>query len=388
VVNTALLTTAVQEYINANLDSDLKTLIFKKSPFLEVSMQELVAQIQAKKIAFKKLPAYYNTANIVYPPKLNLEQASSQTTAIYKANLMSGQQAADLTGGYGIDSYFISKSFATLDYFEHSSTLSQIAAHNFKQLGAHNIQVHNQDGITGAQNSNYDWIYVDPDRRSTGEKAFRLNQCSPDLTQELTPLLKQTNQLLIKTSPILDIHQALQDLPGVKEVHALAVQGELKELLFVIVRAKVSAPLLKAVDCTTSKTNVLEARYNAQPTATYGMPAKYLYIPNAAIMKLQLFGTVANTFALEKLHEHTHFYTSDTLVDFPGRVFTIKNVLGYNKKTMNSFTGTAALLIARNFPLTVAQLRKRWKLADKEGIYLIFTTLVDGNKVVLECELN
>ncbi len=386
-MNPAILDAAVQEYIDANLEANLKTLVFKSSPFKLITMPELVAQIAAKKIAVKKLPEYFNTKNIIYPPKKNLEQSSSQLTAVYKASLIQGTTAADITGGYGIDSYFVSKSFKSFDYYEHQPDLCKIAKHNFNQLNASAINVINMDGLAGIANKNYDWIYCDPDRRSSGKKAFRFEDCSPDLSTDLEKIMARCNSLLVKTSPLLDITQALKTLSGVTAIHALAVKGELKELLFVVSNQVTTTIDLFAVDCTANKTWTVSSELGEQAQVTLSMPEKYLYIPNAAIMKLQLFGNICAKYKLHKLHKHSHFFTNNTIIAFPGRTFKVLEVLPYTKNSMKAIQGGDYLVIARNFPQSVAQLRKRWKLHDKGSNYLVFTTLTNGNKAVLKCEM-
>lgn len=387
-MNKALLNPEVQEFIESHLTTDLNKLIFKASPFKAISMSEIVAQIAAKKTAVKKLPSYAITSGIIYPPKKNLEQASSEDTALYKASLISGSRAADLTGGFGIDSYFIGKQVTQLAYFELNQDLSELAAHNFEQLGLSNIEVFNKDGLKGIANTNYDWIYLDPDRRSTGKKAFILQDCAPDVTQIENYLLKHSKQILIKTSPVLDLHQTLKDLQNVSQVHAVASGGELKELLFILNKQdKAVPPTLFAVDIQPRKTFSLEAKYGEESEPELSMPKQYLYIPNAALMKLQLFGSLCSKFGVTKLADHSHFFTSASLLEFPGRAFKINQVEAFTKKNMQDYQGGNYLVISRNFPLSVAELRKRWKLKDKGHSYLIFTTLMTGEKVVFNCEL-
>ena len=376
----------IEHYINEHLNADLKSLVFKKSPFNQVTMPELVTQISGKKTAQKKIPTWFNTPGIIYPPKRNLEQASSELTANYKAGLMQGEFGADITGGYGIDSFFIAQNFNAFDYFEHQQALFQLATHNFKQLKSP-IKTNNLDGVSGIQHKQYDWIYCDPDRRSSGQKAFRLNQCEPDLTTTLPLIMRSCKQLLIKTSPILDINQALKDVPGIQEIHAVAASGELKELLFVVGHQHVENPKLYALNLFSDHVKVFTTTWGNHPKIGYSLPKEFLFIPNAAIMKLQHFGALGLAYNLHKLHEHSHFYTAVEPIAFPGRIFKILAVLEYNKATMSSLKGSSALIISRNFPLSVADLRKRWKLSDQGSSYLIFTTLMDQQKVVLKCEL-
>lgn len=386
-MNKELLTPVIQDFIDNSLTKDLSKLPFAKSPFSHVSMSEIMQQISGKLKAKNKLPFWYSRSNIYYPAKLNLEQTSSELTAQFKASLFSGKILADITGGFGIDSYFFSKQFESVTYFEQDKNLCSIAAHNFISLGASNIICHNKDGVAHLKGP-YDLIYVDPARRDHQKnKVFKLDDCSPNVVKHLDLLLDKAKHVLVKTSPMLDISLGIEQLKYVRKVYAIAVQNELKELLWVLNKNKSDKPLeLIAVQLAAQGNTINTFNRDFEQQAPLGPPLAYLYIPNAALMKLGTFNALAKQYKLHKLHASTHIFSSDQLIDFPGRCFKVKEVIPYQKKHIRPLLKSEALVISRNFPLSVAQIRKQWKIADKGNNYLIFTTLEKGEKVVLKCE--
>ncbi|MEP2935377.1 MAG: class I SAM-dependent methyltransferase [Gilvibacter sp.] len=387
-MNNTILNTKVQEYIVNNLDGDLFKLAFKKSPFDEVSSQELMEQISGKLTAKHKLPSWFNTNGIYYAPKLNLEQTTSEVVASFKASALKGSRMADITGGFGVDSYFFSKQFTQVDYFELNPTLCEIATYNFKQLKANNITTQAGDGLALLKGQ-YDLIYVDPARRDSNKnKVFKLSDCVPNVIEQMDTLLSHTQQLVIKTSPMLDISLGLTQLNNVSRVMAIALNNELKELLWCIESDKSTTDIeTLAFNIKNNKLERHGVQWDKAYLETYSQPKNYLYIPNASIMKIGHFGAICEQYPVSKLHADTHFFTSNQQIDFPGRCFIIDQCHKYNKQTMKSLSNTTALVISRNFPLTVAALRKQWKITDGGSNYLIFTTLLDGEKVVLQCRV-
>src|SRR6056297_302849 len=213
------------------------SVLLEKPNFEGVSQKELAEQIEAKKKCQDKLTTWFNTPNIYYPNKLNIEQTSSETTAAYKAQMVSGKSLVDLTGGFGVDSYFFSKKMESVLHCEITSELSEIACHNFKVLGQENIECYPVDGVVflKSSTSNFDWIYIDPSRRNDKKgKVFLLEDCLPNLPENLSLLFEKTQNILVKTSPLLDIKMGIETLEFVKEVHVVAVQNEVKELLFIL----------------------------------------------------------------------------------------------------------------------------------------------------------
>jgi 16S rRNA G966 N2-methylase RsmD len=236
-LNERILHQDVQEYISDHLKSDLHKLILKGIPFDGITIQEIANQIICKQKSEKKLPSWFNAKNIYYPPKVSIEQTSSEVTASYKSGIVSGKSILDLTGGFGVDSYYFSKSFQKVIHCEITKNLSEIAAHNFKQLAILNIETISEHGLEYLKKSTeiFDVIYIDPSRRNdVKEKVFLLKDCEPNIPENIDLLFKKTKTILLKNSPILDITSAINELKFVKEIHVVAINNDVKELLYIL----------------------------------------------------------------------------------------------------------------------------------------------------------
>jgi 16S rRNA G966 N2-methylase RsmD len=295
---------------------------------------------------------------------------------------------ADITGGFGVDSCFFSERFSKVDHFEQAEDLSKIAEHNFSVLGIYNVRCVNTDGLEGAKDNNYDLIYIDPSRRTNEKrKVFLLEDCTPDIISNIDYLLSRTKLLMVKTSPMLDISIGIKSLRKVKEVHVVAVNNEVKELLWLLTPDEVINPKIIAVDLLVDGREVFDFDYGSRGETVYGDSATFLYEPNVAILKSGGFSMISEAFELTKLHKHSHLYTSEELIDFPGRRFRIRKSVPYNKKEMKSVIDFSKANIAvRNFPLGVDSIRKKWKIKEGGDIYLFFTTVGEDQKVMLVCE--
>lgn len=390
-LNKALLKPEISTFVYENRKKDIPSLILKGSPFFEVSVQELAQQIQGLKIAEKKFPELYQNRSILYPPKLNLEQTSSQITAEYKASLVHGEKGIDLTGGLGIDSFYLSKRFFEFTYCELNPELSEIAAHNFKALKAENIQVNNEDSIEFLKKSqkHFDLIYADPARRDEhGSKVFKLEDCVPEIPANLNMLFGHTDKILLKTSPMLDISIGLQELGHVKEIHVIAVQNEVRELLWILNKnEEIQNPLIQTVNFTNNQVEKLVGSLNENiPEAGLSKPQNFLYEPNAAIMKSGLFDKLAAETNTKKLHHNSHLYTSENEIEFPGRKFQIIEIKDYKPSELKKrFKNKKANITTRNFAESVEELRKKFKIKDGGEDYLFFTTNLDEERIVILC---
>ncbi len=389
-MNKHILHIKVQDFINKNLNSDISKLLFKGSPFESVTIQELVEQIESKHKSISKLPSCNGIENIYYPNKLNIEQTSSEITAKYKANLLSGNSIIDITGGFGVDTYYFSKRFKEVTHCEINTNLSEIVAYNFQLLSADIISVVAKDGLKHlqTQREQYDWIYIDPSRRNDlKRKVFLLKDCLPNVPENLDSLFNFTNNVLIKASPMLDITSAINDLKFVKEIHVIAVQNEVKELLFILEKAYDKDISIKTINITKGTEQTFESEFKKEAKATFSEPLAYLYEPNSAILKAGLFNEVSNQLKLYKLHKNSHLYTSNNLIKFPGRQFKISRQLPYNLKELKKVLSVMkANITVRNFPETVAQIRKKTNLKDGGDTYLFFTTDINNKCIVLICE--
>lgn len=392
-MNISILNTDVQNFIQKNNDADPLSLLLKKSPFQNVSMQDIANQLESRKKAEKKLPLWFRTPGIYYPPKLSIEQTSSETTAAYKADLVSGKTLIDLTGGFGVDCRSFAEKCCQVIHCEMNPELSEIASHNFEVLGVKNILTVSGDGIGYLEKSamQFDWIYADPSRRNDAKgKVFMLTDCLPDIPAHLDLLFSRSENILIKTSPILDITNGLQELRSVKEVHIVAINNEVKELLWIMQRGFSGNCVLKTVNITGEGEKRFDFIKDEENHAevSYSLPLKYLYEPNAAILKSGGFRSLSGKTGLGKLHRHSHLYTSEDLYpDFPGRTFRITGVYTCNKKTLKKVLGNSqANITTRNFPDTVAQIRKKFGIKDGGDRYVFFTTDRNDEKIAIACE--
>lgn len=390
-MNKLVLNTGVQEFISKNISSDIMSVLLGKPAYEGILQKELVEQIEAKKKCKDKLPTWFQTINIYYPNKLNIEQTSSELTAAYKARLINGKSLVDTTGGFGVDSYFFSKKIASVFHCEINQELSEIARHNFKVLGRENIECLPEDGINFIANSSsyFDWIYIDPSRRNDAKgKVFLLEDCLPNLPEHLPLLFQKTTNILVKTSPLLDIKLGIEALDFVKEVHVVAVQNEVKELLFVLEKEFTGSIKIRTINIALQREDTFDFNLEQEQVSLieFKEPSSYLYEPNAAILKSGGFKSVGKDHGLAKLHPHSHLYTSDRLVDFPGRRFKINEMIPYSKKSMKSLGGSKANITTRNFPVSVAELRKKHRIKDGGNQYLFFTKSLNDTLIVLDCE--
>lgn len=386
-----LIKSEIQEFIQDHLYDDPALLMLKAASYSQIPMRLAVEQIQSKRKAKAKLPEWFNTIGIIYPPVLSLEQCSSEVTAIYKASLVEGKSMADLTGGMGIDTYYLAKSFEQAHYIERQANLVEIALHNFNQLGAKHIQTHNNEAeaFLESVDEELDLIYLDPARRGAhNSKVVRFEDCEPNVISLLPELQPKAKSILVKASPMLDIKGAIQDLGEVTAVYVIADKNEVKELLFLIDKDASINPTIHAVNCTTQSRGELVFDYESESSVSlqFGTVVDYLYEPNAAVLKAGAFKSIVSQYpSLIKLHANTHLYTSDQPIEnFPGRSFKIIDFLQMNKKQLRKkLPDMKANITVRNFPMTVDQIRKKTGLKEGGDQYIFATQSVNGPMVLL-----
>ena len=390
--NADILSEAIQDYISKNLNEPVSTLVLKGNPFEAVPFSEIINQIEAKNRCLKKLPTWFNTDNIYFPNKLNIEQTSSEATAKFKSELIFGEQFIDLTGGFGVDDYYFSKRFKNVHHCEINEELSKIVSHNYTALNVENSTCHANDGIEVLKelDQDFDWIYLDPSRRNDSKgKVFLLKDCLPNAPKFSGLFFKYAKNVMIKTSPLLDITSGINELKHVKTIYSVALNNEVKELLWILERDYTGDINIKTVNFTKAKPQTFNFTLSEESIteAVYSEPLAYLYEPNSAILKTGAFNSVAIRLELFKLHKHSHLYTNDKLIDFPGRRFKVLKSAVYNKKHFKRDFGlTKANVTTRNFPEQVAQIRKKLSLKDGGNDYLFFTTNETGKKIVIHCE--
>ena len=384
-INPSILTEEIQNYINANLTADLHSLLLKKSPFPDVSMHEIVQQIKGKKVAQKKFP-FLLRDGIIFPPNLNLEQASSQSTAEFKAKNLKGKNFLDLTSGFGIDAYFLSQNFDQVTLVEQNTELLETVKHNWNILGrkAHLINENLEDFLQ-KNSQKFDLIYLDPARRDAQKnKKFLLEDLSPNLLEIQEKLGEISDEIIIKLSPLIDISYLLSVVKNVSKIEIIAVKNEVKELLVFINRKNSHTDTeIKCVNLeSTDPDFVFVFNDEKNAVAEYSDPHNFLYLPNNAVLKSGAFNAVAKKFKLLKLHVNTHFYTSDEVVeDFPGRV--LKVGVTAPKQILK---GEKFNIISKNYPLSPDEIKKKYKISDGGKTYLIFTQSQKGRIILRSVE--
>ena len=354
-------------------DKKIEDLALQRNKYKHLSDEEwrwMLQQVEGRERTADKLPTFAAIDDWWYPVRLSCEQCSSELTARYKASLVSGDSMVDLTAGYGVDTYFISEQFKHADYVEQNPELCRIAEHNFagKPITIHNTTA--EDFLASA--GEYDLIFADPARRdSHGGKVFKLADCTPNIVELLPELLKHSKQLMLKLSPMLDISQAIKELSAFSlqwSVYVVAVKNEVKEVLLLSHQSsEVSIQTITAIDLAEPEkafTFTKEEEQQANWKLEIG-DWKFLYEPNAAILKAGAYKLVAARFGLHKLDVNTHLYASDTLVEnFPGRVWMID-------ESRESRAKSQANVLTRNYPLTPEQLKKKLKIKDGGDVYVI-----------------
>ena len=330
-------------------------------------------QVEGRERTADKLPTFAAIDDWWYPVRLSCEQCSSEETARYKASLVSGEKMVDLTGGYGVDTYFFNDSFSSVDYVEQNAELCRIVAHNFSLIdNRKSIIVTNTSAEEFLKTAGqYDLIFIDPARRdSHGGKVFRLEDCTPNVVELLPTLLAHGKRLMLKLSPMLDLTQAVKELSAFSNqwsVFVVAVKNEVKEVLLL----SGGTGQITAIDLAKKEQAFVFTREEEQNCSLEIGDCtleNYLYEPNAAILKAGAYKLVGARFGLQKLDVNTHLYCSDSLIpDFPGRVWRIKDE-GMKGERMK---GEQANIICRNYPLTPEQLKKKLHLRDGGTAYVI-----------------
>ena len=386
-----------RQFIQIHLQDDVRALLLRAHP-AGISIKKLAKQIMARQKAREKIPAWYANNDLIFPPALSVEQASSEQTALHKASIVSGKLLLDLTGGMGVDTWAFAQQVERVIYVEQQSELAQLAAYNLPQLGQTNVTVQTGNGLSvalleQADLPTADWLYLDPHRRDErGGRVVHLADCVPDVTQTglLSALLSRANQILIKGSPLLDIDLAVQQLGNqVEAIHVVAVQGEVKELLFTVVNRVVNKENLLVNSVNLTRQGAIHFRFHWQEeqlaTIHFGDPQRYIYEPNAAVLKAGAFRLVASRLGLTKLAPHSHLYTSDVIKpEFPGRIFALNDLMKPDGKLLKqAIPDLKANLTVRNFPQTVAELRKKLALREGGDVYILATTLLNGDKRLL-----
>ena len=386
-----LLDPAVQAFINSHLNDDPAELMLQRDKYPDWPFKEVVEQIVSRRKAEKKLPTWYNTPGIIFPSPVSVEQSSSEIAAEYKAHLFKGHKVVDLTGGLGVDSYFLAQNFDELVYVEKDENLASIASHNFDVLRQNNIEIVNAtaEQYIGDSSETFDLVYIDPDRRPDKKRVTGFSDSAPDVVRLLPSLKVLSNNILIKASPMMDIHDSIRQLGDVKNIFLFAMNNELKEILFLLQKGADSTTV-RCINLTEDREESLEYEYgiNVQKEIEFSILSDYLYEPNVSIMKAGAFPTLAKQYRVKKLHRDTNLFTSDQLIEeFPGRKFRVLDVANYKKGDVQQIIGGNKVNVSvRNFIDTPDQVKKKLGLKDGGDQYLFgFKDLENKYKIAI-CE--
>lgn len=383
---------ATKDFIREHADADVRQLALQAKKNPEVDLTYALEQIAGRQKAKMKLPSWAKIDEMVYPPHISMEQCSSELTAKYKAEIVPcGNCFVDLTGGFGVDFSFIAKKFKHAVYVERQNHLCAIASENFRLLGLDNAEVVNADGIDYLHQMDHaDLVFIDPARRDDhGGRTYGIADCTPNVLEVMDELMQKTDMLLLKLSPMLDWRKAVRDLGGASEVHIVSVDNECKELL-IMVRHDVQQ--IKVV-CVNLLSNGERDVFEFDDTESTPMHQKissktYLFEPNASIMKAGCFDEIQARFPIAQLDNNSHLFVSDhEIPDFPGRRFEIEHVTSMNKRELKEALAgiDRANIAVRNFPVSVAELRKKLKLKDGGDVFIFATTVAKEGHQLFIC---
>ena len=379
---------ATLEFIRQHAAEDVRQLAFlgKKNP--EVDLAYALDQIAGRQKARVKIPSWAAINGITYPPHLSMEQCSSEQTARYKAQIAGkGDRLVDLTAGFGVDMAFMAEGYKEAIHIEQIPQLCAISSANYEVLGLNHIKVVNGNGVDYLHTlDRADLIFIDPARRDEhGARTYGIADCTPNVLEIIDEMLEKAPRVMIKLSPMLDWQKAASDIGRVSQVHIVSAANECKELLLVVERD--SKPL--QIFCVND--NQVFSYSNSDEIGDFAPRAsepQYLYEPNASVMKAGCFQLLSTRFGMSQPDKNSHLFLSDKPVaDFPGRGFAIEHISTMNKKELKTaLVGiTQANIATRNFPLSVAELRKRLKLKDGGDTYIFATTSAQKGHLLLVC---
>ena len=386
-MNKFILDIEVQAYISEHINADVHKIALSKSPFEQVSAKELSTQIKARKKAEKKLPTWFQKPGIYYPEPLSIEQCSSETTAAFKASLIKAGKVIDLTGGFGVDSFYFAKKAKSVLHCEINDELSQIVAHNAAVLQVNNITFLSGDGIEYLKHTEetFDTIYIDPARRSDAGKVFMLKDCTPNVVEHLDLLLNKGTRVIIKTSPLLDITAGLKELNQVKAVHIVSTKNECKELLFVLEKGTQTPVKIVSTTLNDSIKSFSFLQEEKAVPVIADQVLEYIYEPDVALLKSGGFNVIGEKYQLEKLEEQTQLYTSNEWkAEFPGRIFKVEEL--FSAADLKKIKILHGNVLVRNYPDQADQLARKYKIKPGKE-FLIFTQMKPSKRIIIRASI-
>ena len=386
---------ATIDFIREHAEADVHQLALQGTKNPEVNLTFALEQIAGRQKAKTKLPTWAATDGIIYPPHLSMEQCSSEQTARYKANIAGkGALMVDLTAGYGVDMAFVSPNYRRAIHVEQQASLCAISSENFKLLGLNHIEVVCADGVDYLHQLDHaDLIFLDPARRDDhGARTYGIADCTPNVLELRDELLQKADRVMLKLSPMLDWRKAVEDLGNVNEVHIVSVDNECKELLLIL--SKEEKPL--KLFCVNNdqvfevSDDVTGGRFfcDTASDVTKEPSPCYIFEPNVSIMKAGCFALLEQRFKVAQVDKNSHLFVSDSdISDFPGRRFLIEKTTSMNKRELKAALAgiDKANITVRNFPMSVAELRKRLKLKEGGDLYLFATTIAGHQHQLFLC---
>lgn len=377
-----------KQFVQDHLSEDPALLLFKYQGKVDFDLKAAVQQISARQKASKKHSEWTADSRIIFPPSISLEQSSSEETAKFKARNLSGHLLIDLTGGFGVDSFYLGQNFKKAIYCEQNEELAAMANHNLAILAPGKFEIISSDGMDFLRNSNlnYDLIYADPARRGVGnQKLYKLQDCQPDVVQAWEMMKGKGRQILLKLSPMLDISQALSELPEIQQVTVVSVKNEVKEVLLYWEKGNANTERRIEVADLGSGFPAFEfgIEEEEKTISAFGEVEKYLVEPISGILKAGGFKLFGERFGLKKLEKNSHLYTGNQIPsEIPGRIFEVIQEVSSKKQEIKSlFPSGKANVLCRNYVLGAEDLKKKLGLKDGSDDYLIGTKTSSGFKV-------
>ena len=379
---------ATRDFIREHAEADVRQLALRGAKDPEVDLTYALEQIAGRQMAKTKIPSWTTVVGIIYPPHLSMEQCSSEQTARYKASIAGkGALVVDLTAGFGVDMAFISQGFHRAVHVERQARLCAISSENYKRMGLKHIEVVCGDGVEFLHQLDHaDLIYLDPARRDEhGGRTYGIADCTPNVLEILDEMVIKADRILLKLSPMLDWRKAVEDLEKVSEVHIVSVDNECKELLLVLTNEEKP---LKVFCVDNDEVFTFDRDYKFQPIHYSLSTFHFLFEPNASIMKAGCFDLLEQRFGARQVDKNSHLFVSDTdIPDFPGRRFIIEKITSMNKRELKeALVGIdKANITVRNFPMSVAELRKKLKLKDGGDVFIFATTVAGKGHQLFVC---
>ncbi|WP_162341179.1 THUMP-like domain-containing protein [Cyclobacterium salsum] len=382
------------QFVQDHLEEDPAQLLLRHKEIPGLDIKVAARQIAMRQKARHKLPAWATHPSLIFPPALSMEQCSSEATGKYKSSLVQGKTLVDLTGGFGVDTFYLGEKMEQVSYVEQQEELVALARHNLTRFFKNQqVSFVHQDALAFLRQSTltFDWLYVDPARRGkSNQKLFQLKDLEPDVVSNWTLFRQKAKSIMVKASPMLDIREACRELPGITQVHVLSVKNEVKELL--LINDGSGQPLrIVAVEIREQGPSsfTFSPEEEAQARPEFSLPGNFLVIPYASILKAGAFKCFAVKQGLAKLHVHTHIYTSDHFPEgVPGRVFKVLEEIRLDKKVLKKLYPEGKVhVISRNHPMKAEGIKKKFRLKDGGEEFLIAVTVMDGKTGVWRCRM-